>query len=301
MRRRTSVEFLELRALVLRACSAKELADRNAAFDRLVVLLQDFAVGAAYAYIRDIGLAQDAAQESFTIAWRQLHQLKDPNLFVAWLKRIIASRCHRVLRKKSNRFPAMGGNTPRDTEDLEALVALKERRKLLREALDQLPAAEKMVIVLFYFAGRSQAAIASFLGLPQTTILKRLYSARQRLKAALSPLRTEIRGARPSRTSEFAMMVRAGIYNDYVGLYRYDARPELTVRIERVGNRLVSFSAGQKNCVILGARLSELRAKEFDGRAQFVRSRSGRVSGFIYYEHGRRMGIARKITGKNER
>src|SRR5262249_50601324 len=157
--------FTELRALVLRARNASELEDRNTAFDRLVLHLQDFAVGAAFAYLRDIGLAQDAAQESFVLAWRQLYQLKNPDLFVAWFKRIVASRCHRTLRKKSNRWSEWGERVPpSDTEELEALVGRRERAKLLREALQQLPATERVAIVLFYFAGQSHAAIAAFLG-----------------------------------------------------------------------------------------------------------------------------------------
>lgn len=284
----------EVRSLVLDARS-KEGPASAAAFEQLVLRLQDFAVGAAYAYLRDTGLAQDAAQESFVIAWRHLQKLKQPEVFIAWFKRIIASQCHRVLRKKSGRLEEWSEAVTRaDGEDLEALVGRRERQKLLLEALDQLPAAERLAIVLFYYAGRSHAAIASFLGVPESTILKRLYTARQRLKAALSPLRAEVGRVRPSRSKGFAMVVRAGIYNDYVGLYRFEERPELTVRIERVGNRLVSFSAGQKNTVIPGVRLSELRAKEFDGRARFMRSKAGRVTHFIYYEFGKRMGVARK-------
>jgi RNA polymerase sigma factor (sigma-70 family) len=295
MKAKNPLEPLTLRALVLCARGAKELSARNRAYDRLVILLQDYAVGAAYTYVRDAGLAEDAAQESFVIAWRQLDKLRDPNLFVPWLKRIIASQCHRVLRKKSNHLADMARCATLETEDLEVLVGRRERAKLLREALEHLPASERMAIILFHFAGRSHAAIASFLGVPKTTILKRLFFARQHLKAALMPLRAEIQVARPSRGKQFAMMVRAGIYKDYVGLYRYDDRPELTVRIERVGVRLVSYSADQKHTVLPGARLSELRAKEFDGRAQFVRTSSGRISHFVYYEFGKRMGLARKI------
>lgn len=287
---------VELRPFVLRARDAEDLVTKNAAFERLVIRLQDFAVGSGYVYLRDVGLAEDAAQESFVIAWRHLHKLKDPNLFLAWLKRIIASQCHRVLRKKSTRLSQIAGETAHNAEPLEEMLARKECDKRLQEALEQLPSAERTAIILFYFAGRSHAAIASFLGIPRTTVVKRLFAARRRLKVALAPFCVAIQGFRPSRNQAFAAMVRAGIYKDYVGLYRYDARPELTVKVERVGNRLISVSAGQKNAVILGRRLSELRAREFDGRAQFVRSKSGRVTHFIYFEFGKRMGIARKVV-----
>ncbi len=286
---------VDLRAMVLRARDKGDLAARNAAFDGLVRMLQDFAVGVAYARLRDLGTAEDVAQESFVVAWRHLEQLKDCDRFLAWFQRILASQCHRVVRKKSNRLSPITDHAVFDPSNLEEAMQKRERRSLLLEALDQLPATERAAIVLFYFAGRSHAAIAGFLGVTPTTVLKRLFSARKRLKSALAPLRAEISRARPSRSREFAMMVRAGIYNDYVGLYRFEGRPELTVRIERVGNRLVSRSAGQKNTAVAGSRLSELRTKEFDGRARFVRSKSGRVTHFLYYESGRRMGVATKI------
>jgi RNA polymerase sigma factor (sigma-70 family) len=299
---RSASDFTELSELVVRARDEKEdLAQRDAAFNQIVRQLQDFAVGAAYSCLRDIGLAEDAAQESFLIAWRRLPSLQDPRLFVAWLKQIILSQCHRVLRKKSGRFAELGDESRGGRGELgggsegESLVSRKEEKLLIRDALEHLPERERAVLVLFYFSGQSHAAIAGFLGIPQTTVVKRLYSARQRLKAALAPLRTTIERARPSRNREFAAMVRAGIYDDYVGVYRYDERPELEVKVERVGNRLVSHSAGQKNTILLGARLAELRAKEFDGRAEFVRGKSGKVTHFIYYEFGKRMGKAKKV------
>ena len=246
-------------------------------------------MGTAFAYLKDRGLAEDVAQESFVVAWRQLRSLRDPSLFLAWFRRIVISQCHRVLRKKSVDPLHVG---PDDPEGVEKIVAQKEQARAIREALEHLPRASRVAVVLFYFSGRSHAAIARFLGVPRSTVVKRLYSARQKLKSALASF---IEGSRPSRHRAFAAMVRAGIYNDYVGLYRFEERPELTVRVKRSGSRLISFSAGQQNSAIPGTRISELRAREFDGRARFVRNKSGRVTHFIYYEFGQRMGTARKI------
>jgi hypothetical protein len=36
---------------------------------------------------------------------------------------------------------------------------------------------------------------------------------------------------------------------------------------------------------------------EFDGEACFLRDRQGRVTGFVYYEFGRRLGVARRVAG----
>lgn len=293
MKKRMLLSPPELESLVRRVRDGRGSGASNAAFDRIVEALQDFVVGTAHGYLRDFGLARDASQEAFLIAWRQIHRLKDPVLFLPWLKRIVASQCHRVLRKKQIGVAELSDKP--DPSAFEDLVAQKERNQFLREALDQLPERERVVTSLFYFSGSNQHAIAKFLGIPRTTVVKRLFAARQRLKAALELFCAAADQARPSRTEAFVNMVRAGIYSDCVGLYRFDGRPDLTVRLERVGNRLVSHSAGQRNTIMLGSRLSELRTAEFDGRARFVRSKTGQVTHFIYYEFGRRMGIARKV------
>jgi RNA polymerase sigma factor (sigma-70 family) len=285
----------ELRQAVLRARDAGDLATRTAAFETLVVALQDFVVGCAYATLRDAGLAEDAAQESFVIAWRRLDQLKEIERFPGWLRRIVASRCHRILRKTARELPRAEELATEAGGDVEERMSRDQQGKLVREALAHLPAGERTAVVLFYYAGHGQAAIAAFLGISEAAVAKRLFSARRRLRTALAPLQASIQRSRPSRSRAFAAMVRAGVYADYVGLYRFPERPELTVRVMRVGNRLVSFSAGQRHTIVPGARLSELRAREFDGRARFVRSRSGRVTHFVYYEFGKRMGMARKV------
>jgi hypothetical protein len=200
-----------------------------------------------------------------------------------------------VLRKKSSRFVQLDDSVPSEAQ-VEDAVNRRERVQFVRDALAHLSRGERELLLLARLPQYSNATVGKLLGIPATTVAKRLSSAKRRLRAALAPLGCTIVKARASHREQFAAMVRAGIYRDYVGLYRYDRRPELTVKVERIGNRLVSYSAGQKNTIRLGCRLSELRAREFDGRAQFVRDRTGQIVHFIYYEFGRRMGIARKVS-----
>ena len=101
---------------------------------------------------------------------------------------------------------------------------------------------------------------------------------------------------RPSRDRSFAEKVRAVIFDEYVGEYQYELRPELTVLIWREGDRLVSEAAGQRN-ILFAENDSEtvLLIKEFDGRGNFIRDDKGRVTHFVYYEFGQEMGRARKV------
>lgn len=278
------------------------LAERHEAFEGLVRLFQNMAVARAYAVLGDFHLAEDAAQEAFVTAWRRLQQLRDAEAFPGWLGRIVQTECSRLTRGKRIRTTALEADAP-DTfargATLQTVVEAEELKRSVAEAVRRLPPAERAVVTLFYFDSRSHREIAEFLRVPQTTVAKRLHTARQRLKGlGMGKVRCEFEDKRPSRDGSFADKVRRGIFDDYLGRYRFDERPDLEVVIKREGERLYSESAGQRN--ELFARRTdterELRTREFDGRGEFLRDARGRVTHFVYYEFGRELGRAKKIS-----
>jgi hypothetical protein len=103
-----------------------------------------------------------------------------------------------------------------------------------------------------------------------------------------------IKPLHPSDAS-FAEKVKAGIYDEYTGQYRFELRPELVVTITREGEHLISEAAGQRNELFArDTTNSELLTTEFDGRGEFVRNKRGHISHLIYHEFGKEMGVARK-------
>jgi DNA-directed RNA polymerase specialized sigma24 family protein len=66
------------------------------AFGALVDRYRDMVYGFAYHLTRDFEAARDLAQEAFVQAYLKLGQLRDPDRFPAWLRRIIA-KLHRNL------------------------------------------------------------------------------------------------------------------------------------------------------------------------------------------------------------
>ena len=58
--------------------------------------------------------------------------------------------------------------------------------------------------------------------------------------------KNDLTAHRPSRDESFAAKVKAGIYDEYVGQYRFELRPELIVTIKREGDRLLSEAVGAK-------------------------------------------------------
>ena len=264
------------------------LHERHAAFTLLVQRSQHVVFGLALTLLRDVEDAKDAAQDAFATAWRRLRQLREPALFAPWLKSIVASECSRRRRRRvlvpEDEAPPASVESDAHRLDYQSLIAL---------ALDGLPAGERHVTVLFYFLGYSQPQIARLLRLKPGTVGKRLHSARLRIRRGLP---RSVRGdfVRIAPSTAFAERVRRGLLDEYIGQYRFERRPDLVVSILREGDTLISESAGQRH-ILLSAADDSLSTSQYDGEGRFRRNRRGEVTHFVYYEFGRRMGVARRI------
>jgi RNA polymerase sigma factor (sigma-70 family) len=154
------------------------------AFDLLVVRFRDMAVGYAYSILRDFGLAEDASQEAFIQAYRDLKTLREPKAFPAWLRRIVFKQCDRLSRgKRLALVPMEEARTAQDQAEspLERVHQL-ESRETVMQMVDRLPESERAAITLFYINGYSMAEVGDFLETPTDTIKSRLHSARKKLK-----------------------------------------------------------------------------------------------------------------------
>ena len=268
---------------------AVPLRDQHAAFAELVARSQHFVFGLALASLRNVEDANDAAQEAFTTAWLRLRGLRDPFCFSAWLKTIAATQCHRRLRRRNCEQPC--ADVP---ESIDADTSRSEHQSLVASAVASLPEGERHVIVLFYFLGHTLREISRLLHLKPGTVGKRLHSARLKIRRKLpSSVRREFVPLSPSRT--FLERVRLGLFDEYVGEYRFDRRPDLIVRILREGQALISDGGGQRN-VLASLTDDSLLTTHYDGEGRFGRNRQGKVTHFVYYEFGKRLGIARRTS-----
>jgi RNA polymerase sigma factor (sigma-70 family) len=148
------------------------------AFAEMVRRFQDMAHGYAYAILGDFHLAEDVAQEAFIDTYRKLGVLRTPAAFPGWFRRILFKHCDRITRKK--KVPVV----PFD-ECIHVPKSNWERSELQDEVLKAirgLPDSQREATTLFYINGYSQKEIAEFLEVPVTTVQKRLYDSRKRLK-----------------------------------------------------------------------------------------------------------------------
>lgn len=132
-------------------------------------------VAIAYSVVSDHQLAEDAAQESFARALVSLRKLKKQTRFAPWLaaicrnvaKDMVATKVRQISNKD---FSQAARNNNHD-----------ENRRLIRQAIEQLPISAKELVVLRYYNGLSYEQIASVLGISQAAINGRLTRAKRKM------------------------------------------------------------------------------------------------------------------------
>ena len=158
------------------------------AFGEIVRRFQDPACRYACSILRDFHLAQDAVQEAFVQAYRDLDKLSAPAAFPGWFRRIVFKHCDRLTRGKH--IPVVPLDAAMDVAGRAPEPGkVAENRELLEavlQAIAALPKAERTVTTLFYLNGFSQKDVAEHLDLPVTTVTNRLHSSRKRLKKKVS-------------------------------------------------------------------------------------------------------------------
>jgi RNA polymerase sigma factor (sigma-70 family) len=198
----------DVQSIVRRAADPNSSsARRREAFGELVIRFQDMAFGCAFAVLGDVYLAQDTAQEAFVVAWQKLAQLREPAAFPGWFKRIVLTQCNRLTRcKRLQILPLEAGvNTSTKEPGPHHSAETQELVTKVLQAINALPDNERLVTTLFYIDGYTQADIGEFLEVPVSTVNKRLYSARQRLKGSVVELfKGDLRQQRPSRDKSFS-------------------------------------------------------------------------------------------------
>jgi len=165
--------------LVERARDGDEVA-----FTELVDLDGDLCYAIAFRILRDVERAQDAVQQAFLLAWRELPRLRDPERFSPWLRRLLVNACyeeHRRHRRWSSRIRTLPIDGPVSSDPT---VSVDDRDALDRAFLRLTP-RHRAVFVLHHHAGIPVAEIAEIVGVPIGTVKSRLHHATQALRAAI--------------------------------------------------------------------------------------------------------------------
>jgi RNA polymerase sigma factor (sigma-70 family) len=178
-------------------------------YESIVRRFQDMAVGYGYALLGDFQLAEDAAQEAFVVAYFELPNLREPQAFPGWFRRIVAKQIDRIRRKRRSGLSLDHlSNIASAQPDPADVVAQQEVYDALLTAIQQLPVSQREVVALFYIGAYSQNDISAFLDISCSTVKMRLYHARKRLQSQLASLIEErLPDQRPSRDTRFVRKI----------------------------------------------------------------------------------------------
>ncbi len=170
----------EERRLIARA----QDGDREA-FRELVESHRARAYALALRILRSAEDAEEVAQDSFVRVWTALPGFRGESSFGTWLHRIVARRSfdraqvmkHRRSRERADEhLPEAAAPEPEDEDTLRAAQ--------LQRLVAGLSPAQRQVVTMFYFEGRSVEQVSAVLAMPENTVKTHLLRARAALRAA---------------------------------------------------------------------------------------------------------------------
>jgi len=185
-------------ALVQRA----QAGDREAV-SALVQSQQTYVYSIAMSLMHNPADAADMTQEAFIRLLRSLGTYRGETKFTTWLYRLVTNICLDGLRRRGRPVESLDeaaggasddGNQPpgeRLTDSdrwnqPEEQIELRESATAVREALDMLPAAQRLALTLHYFDDLRYEDIADVMGLPLNTVKSHIRRGKERLALVLS-------------------------------------------------------------------------------------------------------------------
>ena len=156
-----------------------------------------------YGMVRSQEDARDLAQDAFVKAFQNLHRFRLESKFYTWLCRIAMNLSIDHLRKMKHRSHA-AFDDERGASDGAQVVRLSSRRdnpsenvarqqvyRQIMDAVEELPEDQKQVLVLRELEDMPYKEISDVLGIPEGTVMSRLYYARRRLQEVLADYRPQ--------------------------------------------------------------------------------------------------------------
>ena len=146
----------------------------------------------ACTYLKDSYLAQDAVQEIFILAFKNIRKLKEPTLAVAWLNQIAFRVCYNMQKKQKrydeemNEYNAEGfeANLKANSSPEQDVVEIDEKEYLLTQVM-KLPLSESQAIILKYYKNMKLDEIADVLDISKSSVKRYLKSGREHLASIL--------------------------------------------------------------------------------------------------------------------
>ena len=167
---------------------------RLEAFNQLVELYQDYLYSMTVRVVRDRDVAEDAVQDAFFSAYRNLDRFSGPS-FRAWLTRISVNAAPDILRKRKRRpaepYPEWEDDSWQPpapaSQRPEAVAVARMQRAAIARCMEGISADQRTAIVLYDVQGYDYGEIATITGVSVGTVKSRIHRGRLALRDCLGP------------------------------------------------------------------------------------------------------------------
>jgi RNA polymerase sigma-70 factor (ECF subfamily) len=137
-------------------------------------------------------LAEDAAQTAFIRAWQHIPNYQPRSSFRSWLYRIAVNAALDMLRHEKPVVNIDELAVVAAAENVEDCLEKQEQIQQVRQAVQSLPEASRVVLLLREYEGLSYQEMADALDISIGTVMSRLNYGRKRLLELLSPYLEEV-------------------------------------------------------------------------------------------------------------
>ena len=169
-----------------------QFGDREA-MGELVTQFEPTVYAIVFRRLRNHAEAVEVTQDVFIQAMRKLDQLREPERFAGWLRRIaVRMSINRAVRRPNETACApetFGALASEPETPLDGLMKT-ERASELRNSLEKMRELDRRTLMAFYFEGQSLKQMSDQFDSPIGTIKRRLHTARNRLKEMLTEMQS---------------------------------------------------------------------------------------------------------------
>jgi RNA polymerase sigma-70 factor (ECF subfamily) len=156
----------------------------DAAFGNLLEAYQLPVYNLCRRMLGDAGEAEDAAQETFLRAYRNLRRYDPQRSFTTWLLSIASHHCIDRLRRRRLRWISLEGLPPRQQvadgkPGPESTIVRQEREQQVQQMLTNLSPKDRAVVIMRYWNELSYVEIAKGLSMSISAVKSRLHRARK--------------------------------------------------------------------------------------------------------------------------
>ena len=159
-------------------------------FSVLVDRYKDLVFTLALRMVKNREEAEEVSQDTFIKAFKYLDKFKGDSKFSTWIYKVAYNTClDRIKKYKKEQLSVpIDEFTEKDVRTVETaydVIEKQEKRKAIKDCLEQLPSDDAFLLTLFYFEEQSLDEISAVIGLTANNVKVKLFRSRKKLAAIM--------------------------------------------------------------------------------------------------------------------